>query len=153
MDDDQQMPAMWNYVEKVYFAMQESATPESGTLVWEGHTTKLFSELAVPTPYYTAVLRLLKDMGCIHQMRRGGGGSTSQWALWEDPTPEVFLQVHNQGKEKRASVAPRDDVHRRVDVLEQQVADIRGLLGGVNVPQAISDIMKEVREQAIEKSA
>jgi hypothetical protein len=53
--------------------------------------TKLVCEdLGLAVPYYTAVTRKLKDMGCIRQLKRGGGSSPSQWELIREPTADLW---------------------------------------------------------------
>lgn len=70
-------------------------------VVWEGMLTSLITgELNLSIPYYTSVTRALKRMGCIRQLRRGGGTSPSQWELIRDPTPELFEKAEPR-KEKR----------------------------------------------------
>lgn len=98
-------PALWSHVLKVYRAMEDRAelgpltavdTPpedmevETG-LVYAGNLTKLFQQMEIPNPYYTSVTHALKGMGCIHQLRRGGGSSPSRWALLKQPIEDEFV--------------------------------------------------------------
>jgi hypothetical protein len=83
-------------------------------LVYEGHLTKLFANLGLSTPYYTAVMNHLKAMGCVEQLRRGGGNSPSRWALVRAPDEEAFLTIVNQRRFRKGKMA----------ALEQQVRDL-----------------------------
>jgi len=63
---------------------------QDAMLVYEGHLTRLFTELRLSVPYYSSVTKELKRMGCIRQLRRGGGNSPSQWELIQEPTEELY---------------------------------------------------------------
>jgi hypothetical protein len=90
-----------------------------GMLVYEGHLTKLFQKLELSVPYYTSVRKQLIKMGCIKQLRRGGGNAMSQWELITEPTEELFIA---------SGYKPNRAVGRTAQ-LEQQV---RGLVQRVN---------------------
>ena len=93
-------PAQFNHCVTVYNKMLEEAKVERADgdsdivmTVWTGYTTKLFDSLGMSTPYYTTVTRNLMRMGCIKQLRRGGGTATSQWELLKEPTYEAYTQA------------------------------------------------------------
>lgn len=119
--EEQVMPALYHHAVRVYAAMSEKATMvhadgDSSTvmLVFEGFLTHLFEQLNLSVPYYTTVRQALLRMGCIRQLKRGGGNSPSQWELICEPTREAFGET---GARK-----PR---RTRVDVLEHQVLDLQ----------------------------
>jgi hypothetical protein len=99
-------PKLFEHVCRVFEAMRRGATPEQlkegdstrHAFVYEGHTTKLFRELGLATPYYTSVLQRLQRMGCIRQLSRGGGSAPSRWELLKDPE---FGEFDNAGDKKR----------------------------------------------------
>lgn len=67
---------------------------EQTIIVWEGMLTRLItSQLNLSVPYYTAVTKALKRMGCIRQLKRGGGTAPSQWELLCEPTEELFINA------------------------------------------------------------
>lgn len=71
----------------------KAIVPDS-MIVWEGMLTRLITlDLSLSIPYYTSITRALKNMGCIRQLRRGGGNSPSQWELITEPTEEKFNSV------------------------------------------------------------
>src|SRR5215831_21013094 len=151
MDTSQAPPAKWGYVVQVYDALLEEATNtefDTGTEkksfpTWEGHTTRLFQRLGVPTPYYGHVLGILQKMGCISQARRGGGSPTSQWVLWKPPVLEDFYKLEEAGPGSRRI---SQGAMARLSVLEQRVNDLKDLLGGVDVHKALFDLEREVRD-------
>ena len=127
MSDQQVMPALFHHCETVYRNMYDKseahrADGDDGVLirVWEGFTTHLFVDLNLAVPYFTSVLKALKEMGCLRQLRRGGGNAPSQWELIAEPTAEKY--------EERF---PRRREPTRTDVLEQQVKDLQAALGRV----------------------
>jgi hypothetical protein len=109
-------------------------------IVYEGNLTALITgELNLSVPYYSKCTRALKDMGCIKQLRRGGGASPSQWELIEEPTLETWNKyIHGENGDKvqarrRPTRADQQDqqiraLSERVDKLEQ---DMKTLLKGL----------------------
>lgn len=66
----------------------------SQIIVYEGFLTQLIQgKLNLSVPYYTSIRKSLMDMGCIRQLKRGGGTSPSQWELIYEPTLEMFMNV------------------------------------------------------------
>lgn len=105
------MPALFEHCVNCYNAMTKEAetrTNEAGeTLtVWTGFFTSLIrDQLHLSTPYYTSIRQILVGMGCIRQLRRGGGTGESIWELIKMPTPELFI---NASPPKRAAQTRRD---------------------------------------------
>lgn len=139
MSEIENMPAKWTHCVNVYNRMKEEAKPSEveGTdkvmNVWTGFTTRAFAELGVPQPYYGDVLHILKEMGCIQQVRRGGRTSPSQWVVFDtQPSPDEYKKVRPQGPNTR----------RRAEVehLEQQARDMRKALGNLDIPKAFADM-------------
>jgi|1185.fasta_scaffold65760_3 hypothetical protein len=98
-EDEAPLPAIFGHACTVYKEMESEAeltTEENPQLIWEGHLTKLVARLHLSVPYYTSVTRELKRMGCIKQLRRGGGNASSQWLLVTEPTEELFRDLSTQ---------------------------------------------------------
>lgn len=93
-------------------ATQARETEENG-LVYEGHLTKLFQDCGMAQPHYTSVRQQLMNMGCIHQLRRGGGGAMSKWKILKEPTEEDF----------RGAKALRKPLTGKMASVEQQMRD------------------------------
>jgi hypothetical protein len=121
-------PAVYEHCVKVYEAMNRQAVdeelnddpiPGQGTVqkFWEGHTTRLFSELGLAAPYYTSVMNHLKRMGCVVQVRRGGGTASSKWELLQEPTEELYNNMLGGNVNPTSAKA-------RMDFLEKQVRDL-----------------------------
>src|SRR4051794_10906529 len=95
-------PVLFLHCRQVYDAMMQQAFktgggettdgPEPEMVVYEGRLVQLITrDLHLSVPYYSHVRTALMRMGCIRQLRRGGGGSPSQWELIHELTEELFL--------------------------------------------------------------
>jgi hypothetical protein len=118
------IPVMFTYCRQVYDTMLAQAYKAGGRkgpdgeepvqIVYEGKLTELFKRLHLSVPYYTYVRQHLIRMGCIRQLRRGGGTSMSQWEMIREPTEELWREAEGYKQ------PPKD----KTSMLEQQ---IRGL--------------------------
>lgn len=89
---------LYQHCESAYNKMLESAKRVDGAVVWEGALTRLITrDLNLSIPYYTSITRTLRAMGCIRQLKRGGGTAGSQWELINDPTEDKFNEVLAKG--------------------------------------------------------
>ena len=124
---------MYDHSKRVYMRMLEEAqmedvAGESGEpmVLWTGHLTRLIKDkLNYSTPYYSSITLNLKRMGCIRQVRRGGGNAPSVWELIKEPTEEAFRTAEELRKPGTTSQ----------DMIGQQVRDINARL--VIVEQAL----------------
>jgi hypothetical protein len=121
------IPAMYEHAVRVYGAMAEKAKPDDdGLLVYDGHLTGLFRMLRLSIPYYTTIKNRLIAMGCIEQLRRGGGSGTSRWVLWKTPELEEWRSVAPARAQRGSKTAQQDQAIRslaeRVTTLEAQMA-------------------------------
>jgi len=130
-EEQQVMPALYLHCETVYRAMQNLAKVERADgdsaismMVYTGFTTHLFEQLSLSVPYFTSVMSALKRMGCVRQLRRGGGNSPSQWELIREPSREAFLDY-----------MPRRQRRTRTDILEQQVQELQAKLSQLTPEQ------------------
>lgn len=110
------VPAILEHSCTVYRAMLAEATTdeETGQKVYEGHLTRLFAGLRFSTPYYTVIKNAMVAMGCIEQVRRGGGGGLSKWILWTEPSIDLWAQ-RSLTKSHRAT---------KQDMQQQQIRDL-----------------------------
>ena len=89
--------ALYGHCETVYnrlLAEAKNVVQDDGhtIVMWEGMLTKLIiQKLYFSTPNYTNIIRALKRMGCIRQLKRGGSSGMSQWEIIKEPTHEAFL--------------------------------------------------------------
>jgi len=114
---------MFQHCLLVYNTMMEQSVqgPDSMPSVYRGYLTHLIrDELNLPLPYYTIIKRTLEQLGCIDQIKRGGGPQPSEWLLLHALDPLAYAQL--QYNEVRTS---------RLDVLEQAVASMNQRLGKV----------------------
>lgn len=114
---------------KAVTIFNEDAESEESIIVWEGMLTQFITgQLHLSVPYYTFITRALKTMGCIAQLKRGGGTSPSQWQLIKEPNLEMFESMHPPRKKPQGANAGLqnqiNDLNRRVYVLEGVLATV-----------------------------
>lgn len=127
MNDEDSTPVMYDHCMATYEKMKSTVeiVEVEGTriAVWEGFLTRLIqSDLQLAVPYYSAIRGHLIRMGCIKQLRRGGGNSKSQWELIRPPSKELFDSAQATGnqrqRQKEAHTQQLSDLTRRVSQLE-----------------------------------
>jgi hypothetical protein len=139
---EETVPALYEHCVRAYKAMLaeskvvldgSNVSEESGfagqMVVYEGFMTRLIvDQLSLSVPYYTSVRQALINMGCIKQLRRGGGTSPSQWEMIKDPTVEAFMKQRPDKKPKQTRDSMLQDqilaVANRVNELEDIVNDL-----------------------------
>ena len=121
--EDRPTSVVFDHCKSVYDEMVQQAREEPmegelrdlTQLVYEGHLTKLVTgHLGLATPRYTAVMNHLKAMGCVEQIRRGGGSSPSRWRLIQRPDEESFRSIEAMNR----------PVSGKIAAVEQQVRDL-----------------------------
>lgn len=129
VEEEKPTAALFEHCVNVYNEMSEQAR-DSGDdgLIYDGHLTKLFQGLQLSTPYYTSVRNKLKQMGCIEQLTRGGGTSTSRWRLHREPTVESFNSFQKANKVPQGKFASMEqqlrDMARLISSLENRVSEL-----------------------------
>jgi len=129
-EEEKPAPALYDHCVRVYDTMLAQAAPEvvedisdTAVPVYEGYLTKLMSGLGLSTPYYTSIRRTLMDMGCIEQIRRGGGPSPSRWALLQTPEEQVFADYEARKRGPKGRVAQVEQyarsLHKRMTEMEE----------------------------------
>lgn len=127
------MNALYGHCEAVYKRMEEESRVRTidglEVQVYEGFLTKLFNDLSLAVPYYTSVMRELRKMDCVRQLRRGGGNAPSLWLLVQAPEEEAFAASNaksipshggSQTTTKQLFQMVRD-LNARLSVLEEKV--------------------------------
>lgn len=117
--EEKPVSTLFGHCVTVYDEMKRQARMEDvnevPTLVYEGHLTRLVLQgVNLSAPYYTSVLKALKAMGCVYQLKRGGGGATSKWSLLQAPTEDDFRNMKTMNKPLSGKLAQ----------LEQQMRDM-----------------------------
>lgn len=113
---------MFQHCLLVYNKMLEQSMQGADSMpsVYRGYLTHLIrDDLGLPLPYYTTIKRALEDLGCIDQVKRGGGPQPSEWLLYHPPDPLAYAQLQFNN-ETRGS---------RIEMLEQAVASMNQRLG------------------------
>lgn len=104
--------------------------PHDSMIVWEGMLTRLItSEMNLSIPYYSYVTKALKQMGCIKQLRRGGGTSPSQWELIKAPNEETFV---NQSPKRSVRKTKTDMMQDQIMSLNNRVLTLERALEGLS---------------------
>lgn len=102
---------------------------EGTMIVWEGFLTRFVTEeLHLSVPYYSSVTQALKRMGCIRQLRRGGGSSPSQWELITEPTEDLF---NNALPKKVGPVTKFQQLQAQVNDQEGRIKDLEDILENI----------------------
>lgn len=149
MDDEKPTSVIFDHCTNVYEEMEKQAREEDiigpngadTILVYEGHLTKLVTgHLQLATPYYTQVMNHLKAMGCVDQLRRGGGNSPSRWALRRKPDEGTFKSVESMNRRSTGKVA----------VLEQQVRDLnKRVLSAESTLKNVEALLQVVHQRVV----
>jgi hypothetical protein len=120
---DDAKPAVLQHCEAIYSRMREAGqtVDEDGVVLvyWQGYMTHLVKDLNLATPYYTQCKQALVKMGCIRQLKRGGGRSESQWELIKAPNADLYAEYTGGRKNKPKTVSPD-----RMAMVEGQIADL-----------------------------
>jgi hypothetical protein len=109
--------------------MLDESVQVGKVIIYEGYLTKLIQQdLHLSVPYYTSVTKALINMGCIRQLRRGGGSSPSQWEMIYEPTEEAYLKAMPSKQPKQTRDSQNEEqiatIVRRLVALEDQVNEI-----------------------------
>lgn len=117
----------------VYTEMLSQAREEVDGMIYEGHLTKLITgHLGLATPRYTLILNHLKIMGCVEQLRRGGGNSPSRWLLRDPPDEDTFRSIENMNRAKSGKIAGLEQQIRSLtSTMHSQAGLIAALQGAV----------------------
>jgi hypothetical protein len=113
----------------VYDAMYERGVEHpdqpSEIRVYVGHLTKLIKDdCGLSTPYYSRCMVALTEMDCVRQLKRGGGGSMSEWLVLRRPTRELFDGLVGEAQTGKVQVATAteqrlNDLNNRLYVVEK----------------------------------
>jgi hypothetical protein len=132
------VPALFEHAVRVYKEMEKNSEVDSDfgdNIVYEGHLTNLFKRLRLSVPYYTSIKNQLVGMGCIEQVRRGGGNATSKWVLWKVPELEEWKNFGparaRRGNATQMMAGQIKTLHERVTKLEDIVVNMTIALEGM----------------------
>ncbi len=133
---DEAPPALYLHCVAAYDKMLQQAKyvgNNNKILVYEGYLTQLIQgELSLSVPYYTSIRKKLLDMGCIRQLKRGGGTSPSQWELIFEPTLDNYTNATPSKVPKQTKESATNQqiltLNRRMDKLERTQGEIMKFL-------------------------
>lgn len=126
--DHRPPPKAYVHACDVWTLMKQEARQASEGWVWEGTTTGLFDRLDKGRALYTQVMTKLQEMGCVEQLRRGGGPQPSIWLVLKAPKLDDFYAAPSKVKTPKQArpgqVSANDnaqqlrDVNRRLTAVE-----------------------------------
>lgn len=140
-------PAIFKHARMAYGIMSASSIEilvgGENYVVWEGFGTALIESMDLSNTYYTKIFNLLKDLGCVQLIQRGGGGTASQWKLIKPPSDSDLNEYRQQGK---TNVSPDrnyvgsvlEDLKHRIFVLETKMRTVSTVL--INLGKMEEDI-------------
>ena len=77
------IPAIFTHASNCYSLMQSQAhlevRDEVSFRLFEGSGMQIVKRLGLSDAYYSKIFDVLKEMGCVEQLKRGGGSSQSIW--------------------------------------------------------------------------
>lgn len=98
--------------------------------VFEGSKVKIFREMKVSGGYYPRLYRMLSDMGCIEQTRKGTSAYPSLITLFHPPELDTYTSTY---KRSRKRLTQKTDVA----ILRQQVETVARRLPQVDIDKYI----------------
>jgi hypothetical protein len=128
-------PSPLLHCENVYMKMRNDASEfhegDSHMIVWEGFLTRLVKDLKLSVPYYSTIRTALMSMGCIRQLRRGGGTSPSQWELIKPPTMELWNKMQDElpASSRGPNASVNGEAQKEVRQLGQRLSDLTDRVG------------------------
>lgn len=133
---DPPISVMFHHAKRLYDAMlaesRMQVVEDDRMVVWEGAFTKLIADLNYSVPYHSKLKDHLVRMGCIQQLRRGGGSAPSVWWLKREPTEELFNHAAQLRKPGNAMAQQLKDLNNRVYELERTVRALSAGKAGSN---------------------
>lgn len=100
-------------------------------IIWEGMLVNFItSKMNLSVPYYTTITRALKRMGCVEQLKRGGGTAPSQWRLLEAPTLSAYESATPR-KTSARSIDKYEVLQQQLNVLSRRVLSLETILENI----------------------
>lgn len=130
--------AMFLHCSAVYEKMlsrssRVQADGQTQMIVYEGMLTRLVvEELGLPVPYYTKIRTSLISMGCIRQLKRGGGTSPSQWEIITEPNITLWEQIETTDKQNNSDGPP--ELIQVIRALDRRLLRLEKVMGLEDVP-------------------
>lgn len=89
-----------------------------GAVLWVGALTAMVKEVS-PTANYGQIAGALQDMGCIEQLRKGGGRSKSVWRLHHPPTVEIADMISKTRNNPRST--KQQAIEKQINALNTRI--------------------------------
>lgn len=112
----------------LYEAMEANTQESPEGIFWIGALTTLLKNVSGPgaSSNYSQVVGALTDMGCIEQIRKGGGKAPSAWRLLHPPDSSLVTLIKGKRSSHRSSKAEQVDqeiatLNQRINNLEREL--------------------------------
>lgn len=116
--------ALFRQCEAVYEWMENIADDEG---LFLGRTTQCLIDLKIANSRYGSIFKVLRDLGCVTQIKRGGGReAVSEWQLHYPPSIDSYWEAKNAVGNKDVS---------RIRSLENLVREQALLIAGLQKDQ------------------
>lgn len=109
--------------------------------VWTGRLTETYAKLKLSQRFYTPIMRVLNNSGCIEMLQRGARGHPSIANLVRPPTTEDIELVDN--RKSSLTDAGRPD---KVGEVEKRVSVIEKRLGNLDILEAMANFENRLKE-------
>lgn len=138
-------PKVFEYATGFYDALvrnAENREVDGATIrVYEGKVTSLFQTLGISQGYYTPIMSVLRELGSVTQLQRGGKGQPSIVAIHRPPDRTDFEGLPEKPLTPNADVA----------ILQDRLSAVERLIGGMDIVGAFVEL--ERRLKVLEASA
>ena len=85
--------ALFRQCEAVYEWMENIADDDG---LFLGRTTQCLIDLKIANSRYGSIFKVLRDLGCVTQIKRGGGrDAVSEWQLHYPPSIDSYWEARN----------------------------------------------------------
>lgn len=143
VDDTPALTKIQIYCSALYNLMDENSeileTAEGKVKIWKGYVTQACGLVEIPDGVRNRVIRRLEDVRCIQVVEQGRRNNPSVVALFYPPTDEVW-RAYQDDTLQSSLLTDRPDAA----TMAQQISDIREQMGGVNVPEALTNHEKRL---------
>lgn len=121
-------PLLYDRCVTIYNALYEQSQVAHEGRVFTGLVSNIFAEHKLSLGYYTPVMQRLRDMGCIEQIRRGGGGKPSVYMIYSAPTIGAYEDSKNRPSKASREEAKTSQLQSTVVLLSQRVGALESQL-------------------------
>lgn len=106
--------------EKCQLIYSEMARSCDDAWLWQGYVSDVFEVLGISLNQYSQLMGLLRHMGCIERLRKGGGNTESIWRVIAPPTEDIYEAAKKTYHDKDVP-----NLNERLTKLEEDIRRIK----------------------------